>query len=60
MKIRYTIEPGWTHAAYSAEIEIDDEDLDGLSEQEREKAIEECVADAVNNDAPWGWEEVAE
>ena len=60
MKIRYTIEPRWTHSTFSGEVEIDDEDLDGLSAEEREKLIEVTVGDAVNEAMPWGWEEVSE
>lgn len=56
--IRYTIEPSWTTQAGRGEIEIPDEELEGLSPDEREKAIAESVAEAVNNDCPWGWEEV--
>lgn len=60
MKIRYTIEPRWTHQTHSGEVKIDDEDLEGLSQRERDRQIEAVVAEAVNEDTPWGWEEVPE
>lgn len=57
VKVRYTIEPRWTTNYYKSEIEIGDTELEGLTPAERERAIQEVVADAVNNDCPWGWEE---
>jgi hypothetical protein len=56
-KVRYTIEPGWTHQTHSDVIEIDDEELEGLTPEEREKHIEGYVEQVVNDMCPWGWEE---
>lgn len=59
-KIKYTIEPTWTRETYSDTIEIPDEDLDGYTPDERVKAIEEVITDAVNAVNSWGWEELPE
>jgi len=56
-KVRYTIEPGWTHQTYSDVVEIDDEELEGLSPEEREEHITMVVKETVQNMCPWGWEE---
>jgi hypothetical protein len=56
-KIKYTIETSWSHQGYSDEIEIDDEELEGLSAAEREKHIGAVVAECVNNVVSWGWDE---
>jgi hypothetical protein len=56
MKIEYTIEVSWTHQGWTDQIEIDDEDVEGLSDDERDRMIEEVVNDAVGNVVSWGWE----
>lgn len=56
-KVKYTIEPGWLHQSYSDEIEIDDEELEGLTPVQREEHITMVVEEAVQNMCPWGWEE---
>lgn len=58
MKAKYTIEPSWTHQTHSDVVEIDDEELEGLSDSEREKHITDVITDVVNDNCPWGWEEV--
>jgi hypothetical protein len=57
-RIKYTIEPSWTIHGYEGEIEIDDEDLEGLSPKERAGHITSVVEDVVNDTCPWGWEEL--
>ena len=58
MKVKYTIEPGWTHQTYSDVVEIDDEEVKDLSDEEREEHVTEVLTEVVNNMCPWGWEEV--
>jgi hypothetical protein len=59
-RIEFTIETSWSHYGYSGEIEIDDEDLEGLTPEEREKHISDVVGAEVENQVSWGWEEVAD
>lgn len=57
--IRYTIEgTALGIHPYTGEVEVDDEELEGLSGTSRDKAIEDVVQDEVNNVVQWGWEEV--
>jgi hypothetical protein len=57
--IKYTIEPSWSIHSYSDVIEVDDEELEGLSAEEREKHISEVVQGQIENLVSWGWEEDA-
>lgn len=54
MIVEYTIE-GWTFNPYTDEIELPDEDFEGMTDEERTREIEEIVTDAVNNVVSWGW-----
>jgi len=56
MRVNYFIETRWAHGGYNDTIEIDDAELEGLTDQERESTIDEIVGDAVANDVSWGWE----
>jgi len=56
-RVRYTIEPSWTHQTHSAVIVIDDEELEDLTPAEREKYITACIEPVVTGTCPWGWEE---
>jgi stress-induced morphogen len=38
-----------------AEVEIPDEDIEGLSEVEQERVIEEYVRDWMFQQIDWGW-----
>jgi hypothetical protein len=58
MKVKYTIEPAWTHRNWSDVVEIDDEEVKDLSDEEREKHVTEVLTDVINDMCPWGWEEV--
>lgn len=58
MKVKYTIEPSWTHQTHSDVVEINDEELEGLSGEARAQAITSYIEDVVNDNCPWGWEEV--
>lgn len=39
------------------EIEIDDEELEGMTEEEREKYIDEYCQDEMRQMIEWGWSE---
>lgn len=58
MQVKLVIEAGWTYQHYEDLIDIDDEELEGLSEVERDKHIEEVLTDVVNNVVTWGWDEL--
>lgn len=58
MQVKLVIEAGWTYQHYEDLIDIDDEELEGLSEVERDKHIEEVLTDFVNNVVTWGWDEL--
>jgi hypothetical protein len=58
IKVEYTIEPSWTIDHYTDVIEIDAADLEGLEGREREDAITKIVEFSVNDNCPWGWNEV--
>ena len=50
MKIKWNIDTGYVHKMPHREMEIDDEDLDGLSLPEREDLIAERVQEQMNNE----------
>ncbi len=56
--IKFTVEPIWTDQVYTDEIEIDDEDLEGMTVSERKHAMERYVEETVIEATPWSWEEV--
>lgn len=58
MQVKLVIEASWTYQHYEDLIDIDDEELEGLSEVERDKHIEEVLTDFVNNVVTWGWDEL--
>lgn len=58
MQVKLVIEAGWTYQHYEDLIDFDDEELEGLSEVERDKHIEEVLTDVVNNVVTWGWDEL--
>jgi hypothetical protein len=58
MKVKYTVAPSWTIHTHSDVIEIDDEDLDGLTDDQREAFIGSMVEEVVAEVVPWGWEAV--
>jgi hypothetical protein len=57
IRVQYTIEPHWA-SPYTSEISIAASELEGLEGEDRDKAIQDCVADAVSNDCSWGWIEL--
>lgn len=38
-------------------FEIDDEDFDGLTDEERDTLVEEIAQDAISSSYEWGWTE---
>lgn len=58
MQVKLVIEAGWTYQHYEDLIDFDDKELEGLSEVERDKHIEEVLTDVVNNVVTWGWDEL--
>jgi hypothetical protein len=55
MKIEWSVETSWATGGYSSEMEIDESELDGMNEGEREDHIERLVDDAVAGVVSWGW-----
>lgn len=55
MKISYILEIPRVSETIEDELEIDDNELIGLTEAEREQFIEAEVRDAVFNLISWGW-----
>lgn len=58
IRVEFTISPSWANQGYTDKIEIAAAELEGLEGKDRDKAIEDCVVDAVNNVCPWGWAEL--
>jgi hypothetical protein len=58
VKIEYTIEASWTHQSYTDTTEIDADELEGLTGQQRHDRIDQFVAGEVDNIVSWGWHEV--
>lgn len=57
-KYRFTLHTGFAEATHEDEYEIDDEDLEGLSKEERDKVIEEHWQEWAWNYLDGGWEVV--
>jgi hypothetical protein len=45
---------------YTKEIEIDDEDLEGLSEEEQSEFIDSCAREVIWDLIEWGWRKEGE
>jgi stress-induced morphogen len=45
MKIKWNIDNGYVHRCPDFEVEIDDEDLEGMTEAERDRYIDEIIQD---------------
>lgn len=57
MIVKAYVRMGLVGCKITDEIEIDDEDLEGLSEDERENLIGEYVQDWIWNHVEYGWDE---
>lgn len=57
--IKYTIDTSWSGRSHTATFQVDDEDLEGLSPEERADAIAELVEESVQEKVSWNWEEVS-
>jgi hypothetical protein len=55
--IQISIEPRWTHDGHQGEIEIEEREVAGMTEAERQAYIEKQVEIYVNEECPWGWSE---
>ena len=58
MKVKAYLSIGFANADQEDEVEIDDEELEGLSPEERERIIGEHVKQWADNYIEWGWREV--
>lgn len=53
----------WMSVGYGSrriEVEVPDEDLEGLSEQQREEVFEEYAQGELHNYLEYGWKEIGE
>jgi len=57
-KFKVTINTGFANAYHEDEFEIDQEELDELTETEREALIDECARDVMFNHIGYDWEQV--
>jgi hypothetical protein len=57
MKIKATLGIGIVGATRTVIIEIDDEELENMTEDEQREYIDEYVQEWANNDIDIGWEE---
>lgn len=57
MKVKVYAETNRVGSRIETEIEIPDEDIEGLEGYEREKVIDEYAHDALPNLMNWGWYE---
>ncbi len=53
MKVSWTISSKWVLNIPPYEIEVPDEDLEGLSEEERETVISEYIQDHFQEEVTW-------
>jgi len=58
MKIRMYVRTNKVGSDVEDVFEIDDEELEGMDEKEREDYISEIVSDWKDNYMDWGWEEI--
>ena len=58
MRIKYFIHNGFVNCSITNEIDIDDEELEDLSEVEQNNLIDEIVKEEVEQRIEWGWSEV--
>ena len=55
--IKYTIDTSWSARSHTATMTVHEDDLEGLSPEEREQAISELVEERVQEKVSWNWEE---
>jgi hypothetical protein len=56
MRIKAYVKTFMSQSKYSDEIEIDDEELEDLSEDLKEEYITEIVSEWKDKFCDWGWE----
>ena len=57
MKIKAFVSTKYIGSKVEDEIEIPDDELEDLSPEEREKAIQETVMEWMYQNIDWGWSE---
>lgn len=57
---KFTLGIGFAGAQHEDECEIDDDELEDLSESQREDLIQEYWQDWANNHIDGGWDEIRE
>lgn len=55
MKIKWGWDDGYVGRRPEKTLEIDDEDIEGLSDAERDTFIDECVVDEMHNHVHLYW-----
>lgn len=58
--VKWTIGTGYANANHSGQWEIDREEWDGMSEEEREKMLSEMMEDEIANHIDAGYEVAGE
>ena len=58
MRFRVTVRTNKVGSEIEDEVEIDDEDLEGLDEADRAKAIEEACRETAFSWVDWAWEPI--
>lgn len=57
MKLKVYVSTDRVGSRVEREIDIDDEDLEGLDDSERQSYLEEIAKEEMFNLFEWGWEE---
>jgi hypothetical protein len=60
MKVTVYVSTGFVGSRREEEIEIDDEDIAGMTEQERDDYIDDQAREVLWELINWGWEPVEE
>lgn len=58
MKIEVYVSSGFVGATSKQVVEIDDEELEGMSDRERDSYIEKFAQEVMFNMIEWGWDPV--
>lgn len=58
MKIQVYLTIGYSSADHEDELEIPDEDLEGLTPEQKNNLIDEEVREWASNYIEWGWKEI--
>lgn len=58
MKVKWNFESGYVHRIPDFTLEIDDEEIEGMGDIERENYIDDCVREAFLQRVRYHWKEV--